>query len=283
MNFRHLQILVAVVECRGVSKAADRLNVSQPAVSAALKGLETEVGTALFERFSGGRRTRPTVEGLKLYERARDILNRWEAAKRSLVPPDNRPPKIRVGVLHTLPADQIARAQMTLRGGARDWRWSLREGSAAELAEDLQRERLDILWTVIDGAAPESRPLWQEPYVAMVAKAHPLARSGRLTIRVADLAGERIVLRGTCELPRNALQQAGLSIRPAASADRDELALALVAREAGFAIAPRSLATASVVALSVSDLGLSRLIGLRWRRAVAPDAVEAVAAVLSEP
>lgn len=282
MNFRYLQILVAVVECRGVSAAAEHLNVSQPAVSAALRTLENDVSAKLFERFSGSRRTKPTPDGMKLYVEAKEILRRWGAAKKRLHEDDGRPPKVRLGVLHTLATDDIARAHGALAELAPAWRWRIREGSASSIASDLEQHRADLLWTTVNTGDPFSRVLWQEPYVAMVSKNHPLARSDRLTIQIEDLKGESIVLRGTCELPRNSLRDAGLSIQPATRADRDELAMSFVAQDFGYAIAPRSLATADVVPLSVSDLGLTRLIGVRWHKAEMRDAADALAGVLAE-
>ena len=63
MKLRHLQILIAVVEQRGISKASEHLNPSQPAVSAAIRSLEEELGVALFERANTskgvGRTARP--------------------------------------------------------------------------------------------------------------------------------------------------------------------------------------------------------------------------------
>ncbi|MDW3207947.1 MAG: LysR family transcriptional regulator [Alphaproteobacteria bacterium] len=282
MHFKQLRVLVAVVECQGVTAAAERLNVSQPAVSTALRSLEEQVAATLFERFSGGRRTKPTAAGLKLYAEAKEILKRWDTAVRSLKAADSRAPALRLGVLHTLAAADVAQAQAVLAKEASNWRWQLRESDASSLASDLEQGRADLLWTVVDGTDPMSRPLWHEPYVAMVAKSHPLARSGRLSIQVQDLEGERIILRGTCELPNNTLRNAGLTIRPAARTDRDQLAMSYVARDVGYAIAPRSLATSDVVPLSVSDLGLSRCIGIRWNRSDFQDAAEALGTVLAE-
>ncbi len=234
----------------------------------------------LFERFSGGRRTKPTSEGMKLYTEAKAILGRWDVVTRSLHDGDGRPPKVRLGVLHTLATDDIARAQSLLRKRADGWRWRIREGAAASISADLKRDRADLLWTTVDPGYPCSRVLWQEPYVAMVSKNHPLARTDRLTIQVEDLRGEPIVLRGACELPRNSLRDAGLVTQPTARADRDELAMSFVAQDFGYAIAPRSLATADVVPLSVSDLKLTRHIGVQWNTPELKDAAEALAAVL---
>jgi len=280
MKLRHLEILAAVIECRGVSRASEHLNMSQPAVSAAIRALEDELSVELFKRPSGSRTVRPTAAAMKLYAHAREILRRCDDARKSVIEDDERPPKVRVGALQTLSAGDIATFHAHLVRSKPQRRWTIREGSEHSLAEALKDERVDIAWTVVENGATDSRVLWREPYVAMVAKHHPLAKSGNSSLRISELNGEPIVLRGRCELPRYALQDAGLSVKPVARAERDELALSMVACGLGFAIAPRSLATSEVVALFVDDLGLSRQIGVKWRPATSSRLVDAVAAML---
>ena len=281
MKIRHLQILVAVVEHRGISRASDHLNVSQPAVSAAIRSLEDELGVPLFERANSSKGVRPNGRAMTLYHHARDILRRCDEAKASVMRPDERPPKVSLGILHTLAPADIAKAHSTLVKIARQWRWSVREGAAIWLSDALEKRQIDLAWGTVNEGEPHSRVLWREPFVAIVAKDHPIAKSGRTSIRIGDLDRDRIILRGRCELPRNALQEAGLAIRPAARADRDELALALAAQGLGFVIAPRSLATVDVAVLPVDDLDLVRSIGLRWHKQTPPALVEAATAALA--
>lgn len=281
MKLRYLQILIAVVERRGISRASEHLNVSQPAVSAAIRSLEEELGVTLFERANASKGVRPNGQAMKLYHHARDILRRCDEAKKSVMQPDKRLPKASLGILHTLAPSDIARAHSRLVKTARQWRWSVREGGAVWLGEALDRRQIDLAWGTVDDESAHSRVLWREPFVAILSKNHPIAKSGRTSIRINDLHNERIILRGRCELPRDALQDAGLAIRPAARADRDELALALAAQGLGFVIAPRSLASLEVAVLPVDDLDLVRSIGLRWRKDTSPELVEAAIAALA--
>lgn len=278
MNLRHLQFFIAVIECRGVSKAAERLRVSQPAVSAALRSLEEDLGQALFDRESGTRRTRPTTQGLRFYEHALEIIRSYEHARQSLSETKGRSPTIRVGVLQTLAAWDVARAHARLVERAPQWRWSLREGTEQEISEWFNRERIDVAWTVVDDSLDLATPLWREPYVVLAARDHRLAQDGGRSVESVDLSAEPIVLRAACELKPGALKAAGLSMKVAARAGRDELALQLVANGAGIAIAPQSLATTDVVALPVKGLGLSRQIGVRWRHTVSDAVIEAALA-----
>src|SRR5665213_345924 len=53
-NFRHLKVVAAVVRYGGVRKAAERINLSQPATSAAISGVEAAIGETLFDRLPQG-------------------------------------------------------------------------------------------------------------------------------------------------------------------------------------------------------------------------------------
>src|SRR5919198_837550 len=72
MDTRQLQAFCEVVERRSFSQAAERLGVTQPAVSLQIRSLEKRLGTQLLDR--SGRRVEPTEAGLKLYRSAQRLL-----------------------------------------------------------------------------------------------------------------------------------------------------------------------------------------------------------------
>jgi DNA-binding transcriptional LysR family regulator len=72
MDTRQLETFVAVVERRSFSQAAERLGVTQPAVSLQIQALEKRLGTKLLDR--SGRRVEPTEAGLRLYRGAQRML-----------------------------------------------------------------------------------------------------------------------------------------------------------------------------------------------------------------
>ncbi|GFK92950.1 HTH-type transcriptional regulator CysL [Fundidesulfovibrio magnetotacticus] len=74
MEFHHLRTFVAVAEEGNLSRAAERLNLSLPAVSAHVKSLEEELGVSLFNRSARG--MEPTGAARRLCETARDALSR---------------------------------------------------------------------------------------------------------------------------------------------------------------------------------------------------------------
>jgi len=72
MDTRQLAAFCAVVERRSFSHAAERLGVTQPAVSLQVRALEKRLGTQLLDR--SGRRVEPTEAGLRLYRGAQRML-----------------------------------------------------------------------------------------------------------------------------------------------------------------------------------------------------------------
>ncbi|MCV3273348.1 LysR family transcriptional regulator [Roseobacter sinensis] len=78
LELRHLRYFVAVAEHSGISHAAERLHIAQPAVSRQIRDLELELGFDLLSR--EGRRVVLTDAGRAFAERARGILRETEDA-----------------------------------------------------------------------------------------------------------------------------------------------------------------------------------------------------------
>jgi DNA-binding transcriptional LysR family regulator len=72
METRQLQAFCEVVERKSFSQAAERLGVTQPAVSLQIRSLEKRLGAQLLDR--SGRRVEPTEAGLRLYRSAQRLL-----------------------------------------------------------------------------------------------------------------------------------------------------------------------------------------------------------------
>src|SRR3954451_23362864 len=72
MDTRQLVAFCEVVERRSFSLAAEKLGVTQPAVSLQVRSLEKRLGTQLLDR--SGRRVEPTEAGLRLYRGAQRLL-----------------------------------------------------------------------------------------------------------------------------------------------------------------------------------------------------------------
>src|SRR5215472_15752627 len=82
MELRQLVYFDAVVRYGGFSRAAERLHIAQPAVSAQIRRLETELGTALLQRTT--RRVALTHAGELFLARTRQVLDQLDRARADL-------------------------------------------------------------------------------------------------------------------------------------------------------------------------------------------------------
>ena len=81
MELYQLRTFAAVADENHLTRAAERLHLSQPAVSGHIKALEGELGVRLFERASTGMQL--TAAGSELLERARIVLSAADDVKRA--------------------------------------------------------------------------------------------------------------------------------------------------------------------------------------------------------
>lgn len=82
MDIKQLRYFVAIAEEKNITAAANRLHMSQPPLSIVLKQLEDELGVKLIER--NGKSMELTDKGQLLYQRARQLVNRFEEIKNEL-------------------------------------------------------------------------------------------------------------------------------------------------------------------------------------------------------
>ncbi|WP_280191999.1 LysR substrate-binding domain-containing protein [Delftia sp. PS-11] len=187
MELRHLRYFVAVAEQGNVSRAARKLFIAQPPLSAQLRQLEEEVGAALFTRLPRGVRLTPAGESF--LEDARAILARAQQAPlRARERQHSRQSVVRLALvpsaMHSvLPGllRRIADAGWLLRVEAREMITSqqLRALRAGELDLGLGRPgREETL--------PEEVAGMDDPYCLAVAPANPLAAGeGPLPLQAA--------------------------------------------------------------------------------------------------
>jgi len=82
LDFKKLQVFVAVAEQRNFSKAAEKCHLSQPTVSGHIKALEESLGVILFDRHT--REVLPTKAGLLLYRYAKRLVRLAEDLEREI-------------------------------------------------------------------------------------------------------------------------------------------------------------------------------------------------------
>lgn len=174
-----MRAFVAVVEEQGMSAAARRLHISQPALSQTVGALEREFGVRLLTRSSSG--VRATEAGLALLAEARAVLVRYDRALATMEARSAAAATtLRLGIPVELPADLLSRALLDLATVHPGTRVQARHMSTADQLVALQRNSLDL-------GLMRSRPLDKEFDAMLVAE----ERLGVLLVsdRATGLAG----------------------------------------------------------------------------------------------
>jgi DNA-binding transcriptional LysR family regulator len=143
MELRELAVFVAVVEEGGLSAAARRLHVSQPALSQTISGLERELWVQLLKRSSMG--TRPTEAGITLAGEARAVLARYEQALGTMARYTEEGEGIlRLGIPVEFPAAVLSPALAELAEVCPDTKVQARQLSSAQQLAALRTGELDV-------------------------------------------------------------------------------------------------------------------------------------------
>ncbi|MFD0278758.1 LysR family transcriptional regulator [Kitasatospora sp. NPDC127111] len=246
MELRQLHYLIAIADEGNLGRAATRLYVSQPALSYALRNLETELGVRLFDRHSGG--VTATAAGLDVVAEAR----RTVAQAERITAAAERHRRAASGVLRVgfeaSGAGELttrARAEFTRRHpGVRvepkrfDW---------GQEAEALRDGRVDVafVWLPADLTGLHAETVHTEPRIAGLPTGHRLA--GRAGISVLEVNDEPLMW--TERAPRAWVDWWAVNPRPDGSTprwgptnDNVEEMLEQVAEGAAICFAPASMA-----------------------------------------
>lgn len=143
MDFRQLEIFVAVAEDLHFSRAAARIGIAQPPLSQHVRKLEAELGVQLLVRTS--RRVAITPAGGQLLKLARELLLKREDAIRLVRrTAEGEVGELAIGFGASSATRVLSDAVRAFRSAAPAVRLSLREGAATELGEALAKGELDV-------------------------------------------------------------------------------------------------------------------------------------------
>lgn len=282
INLNALRVFLAVVEQGGFTRAGAALNLSQPAVSKAVRSLERSIGMPLIER--GPRSVRPTEAGQALLERARELFAVERTAEEELRALSGLERGVlRIGASTTiatwllppmLGAFQLQHPGIALR---------VTSGNTRRVARALAQRRLDV--ALVEGPVDDSRfevEPWRDDELVIIAPPdHPLTRTTR-RVSLAAIGREPFVMReegsGTRDVAAAAFDAVGLTPPIALTLDSTEAVKQAVAAGLGLAAVSRAaaadqLALGRLKELRVTGLALPRqlsILRLAGRRPSAP-------------
>ncbi len=199
-ELRHVRYFLAVADELNFTRAAERLHIAQPPLSAAIRQLEEQLGVSLFDRTS--RQVVLTPAGRLLVELGRDLLDRADGVFAEVRAVERAPTgRLRVGIS---PTARFGLAPLVLAACASRVPGVMlypREDATGALLHDLRAGRLDLVlgFCAPPDAALERERLRDAPAVVHVRSGHPLAR--RASVSLAELRDDPVIVSGGPDSP----------------------------------------------------------------------------------
>lgn len=272
MELRQLEYFVAVTEEASFTKAAARLHVAQPGVSAQIRQLERELGQPLLDR--SGRTVRLTEVGAAVLPYARAALAAVEGARLAV---DELTGLLRghvtIGTIDWIRALDLPGMLAEFHRDHPNVEIAVIQQDAVTLADGLRSGRIDLAFLSLGAEAPEgiaTKVVIEEDLFAAVSRDHPLARRSTITLRA--LAEEALIClpkgTGLRAVLDSAFADAGLRPRIAFEAGEPPILAQIAAHGLGVAMLPESAARALPDGLHAMPIVRPRLTGriaLAWR------------------
>ncbi|NDK33869.1 LysR family transcriptional regulator [Rhodovulum sulfidophilum] len=186
MNIAQLETFLELSDCLNVTETAARMNCTQPAVSARIRGLEQSLDAPLFDRI--GKRMHLTANGILFLDYARKAVGALQEASEHLRQMDDPlTGTIRFGASNFTGIYLMPAFLGRYRQAAPDLEFELEIASSAQLLADLDTAKLEFLilsdHIAVDERRYQCRHICNDEMVLVVPPAHPLAK-----VRTATLA-----------------------------------------------------------------------------------------------
>ena len=195
MELRTLRYFTVVARELNITRAAEKLNMSQPPLSNQIKALEEELRVQLFIR--GKRHLELTEEGALLLRRAVQMQELADKTRQELA-------SLREGMTGTIYLSMVEGrapflAAQWIAGFREEFplvRYNLWNGSSDDVLDRLRKGLADlaVIAAPYDTEHLEGFPVGQEPWAAMLHPDHPLAKEPGDTIPLSSLVGEPLIV-----------------------------------------------------------------------------------------
>jgi len=267
MKLHFLRYFAVLAEELHFGRAADRLAITQPPLSSAIKALEEELGVRLFDRDS--KQVQLTPAGAAFLVDVRAILERIARSRDTAkAVASGQRGRLDIGVTGSLFYRELPRILAAFGARMPNIEVTLRETGSAEQVDALLHGELHAGFINAATVPPQlaSMPLRTDRLVVCLPEGHALAQ--RRSLRIADLAQERFVMFDRDVAPANydnviaAFSRAGVHPRTYHAARQWLTIIAMIANGVDIGLVPESLARCGLRGV--------RFVALRDMDAVSP-------------
>ena len=243
-----MRYVLAVADASSMTAAAERLGVAQPALSQALRRLETHLGVRLFERSQRG--TRLSTAGLAIIDDIRASLALADAAEQhALAIAGGKTGRVHIGFVTHAIYEVLPAALKLLHSEFAGTEVVLSEMSNEDQLRALAQGQIDLAMLHTPVAAEgrvRQKLVRRDPLMAVLPADAPVSKDGRASL--ADVAAMGLVWFPKSQLPAlraditSAFSRAGLELRVVQEANRSLTVLSCVAAGVGASLLPQSAA-----------------------------------------
>lgn len=213
MNLHHLSVFYAIAETGSLTAAAQRLHISQPALSRELRAFEDRLGVTLFERHPKGMRLTQAGEVLRRYaQRLFELEHAAEAAMREIAGALSG--RLTIGASNTIGTYVLPRVLATFRRERPGVQVTLFVGNTEQVSQGVvdMRFMLGFIEGPLHLEGLRATPFQHDELVPVASPGHPLFGKRRPT--VGDVSGQPLLVRepgsGTREVIAETLRRHGI-------------------------------------------------------------------------
>lgn len=244
MEMHQIRYFLAVCDSLNFTRAAEACNVSQPALTRAIKALEDELGGELLRRERN--KTHLTELGRLVREPLALALAETERTKReaaSFLSLGDAP--LSLGVMYTIGPSRLVAMLEHLYRTAPGIQIKLRDGTPVAVQAALMAGETDLAILSRPDDPPERLelvPLYRERFVVAFPPGHRFARQN--AVQLADMAGEHYLLRPECELRdviRQTREQRGVAMNIRCESQREDWIQSMILAGMGCAFMPETM------------------------------------------
>jgi DNA-binding transcriptional LysR family regulator len=241
MEMQQVRYFVALADTLNFTRAAEKCNVSQPALTRAIQQLEHELGGPLFHRERGnthlselGRMMLPYLAGVE--EQARAAKEQAKAVKKL------EKATLTIGTMCTIGPQLVSNLMIRFQMAHPDVEVRVVDAGAPQMIEMLEKGELEVAIVGVPGELPESLhqlPVFQERFVILLPPNHRLIAHDE--VKAAELDKEPYVSRSNCEVfepVRKELNSRGIYLRKVFSSPRDDWVQGMIQAGLGLGFFP---------------------------------------------
>lgn len=265
MDINSLNAFIQVAETGSFSEAANRLHITQPAVSKRISTLESQLENRLIDRI--GRKVELTPAGATLLPRARAIINDLEDARRSLSNlSGNISGRLNLAISHHLGLHRLPPILREFSQRYPDVTLDIQFLDSEVAYEAVAHGKIELAVITLTEQVSEkihAQTIWRDPLAFVAATTHPLALDQKVTLETLSQHGailpELNTFTGT--ITKRLFNEQKLPLNVSISTNYLETIRMMVSLGLGWSVLPTTLLNEQLCRLNVGEIKLERQLG----------------------